>query len=217
MQLAPGHRHLIPASIGAGDSSAIFPTALHQNNITTTPYLGVGTDSSAKIYQRARKAHNMPFIISDHHEGLAKLVLNNLENQQDWTNISSHTDTSLPRPLISGLPPRRMYVHPDEQIAIIKAEKALGETIIQKPEYEWVLPVHLSEKMSLEAFAAIFDSFDALPPAAKEHENLKDDCPEWRTWRGAKRGKRALMAVVHDDSTVVYYMMHDGIVKPRQN
>lgn len=155
--------------------------------------------------------------MSTHLEGLAKLVLNNLENQQDWTNISAHNNPPLPRPLISGLPPRRMYVHPDEQIATIKAEKSLGEAIIQEPEYEWVLPVHLSEKMSLKAFAAVVDAIDALPPAARQQENLKDDCPEWRQWRGAKRRKRVLMAVVHDDSTVVYYMMHDGIVKPRQN
>lgn len=110
-----------------------------------------------------------------------------------------------------------MYVHPDEQIAIIKAEKSLGEAIAQEPEYEWVLPVHLSEKMSLKAFAAVFDSIDALPPHARDQEDLRDDCPEWRKWRGLKRGKRVLMAVVHDDSTIVYYMMHDGIVKPRQN
>lgn len=159
----------------------------------------------------------MPFIMSDHHDGLTKLVLDNLENQQDWTNVTAHRDTSRPRPLISGLPPRRMYVHPDEQIATIKAEKLLGGPIPQEPEYEWILPVHLSEKMSIEAFASVFDSIDALPPASKDQENLTDDCPEWRTWRGVKRGKRVLMAVVHDDSTIVYYMMHDGIVKPRQN
>lgn len=159
----------------------------------------------------------MALTTSTHLEGLAKLVLNNLDGQQDWTQVSLHTAPSLPRPLISGLPPRRMYVHPDEQIAIIKAEKSLGEAIVQEPEVEWVLPVHLSEKMSLKAFAAVFDAIDALPPAAKDQEDLSDDCPEWRKWRGTKRGKRALMAVVHDDSTIVYYMMHDGIVKPRQN
>lgn len=154
-----------------------------------------------------------------HLEGLAKLVLNNLENQQDWTNITTHERSlsALPRPLVSGLPPRRMYVHPDEQIDIIKAEKALGENISQESEYEWVLPVHLSEKMSLNAFAAVFDAVDALPPAAKAVEDLSDGCPQWKKWRGAKRRKRVLMAVVHDDSTVVYYMMHDGVVKPRQN
>ncbi|KAJ4391941.1 hypothetical protein N0V93_005561 [Gnomoniopsis smithogilvyi] len=159
----------------------------------------------------------MASTISTHLEGLAKLVLNNLDGQQDWTHISLYKEPPLPRPLIAGLPPRRMYVHPDEQIAIIKAEKSLGEAIAQESEHEWVLPVHLSEKMSLNAFAAVFDSIDALPPAAREQENLKDDCPEWRKWRGVKRGKRVLMAVVHDDSTIVYYMMHDGIVKPRQN
>lgn len=155
--------------------------------------------------------------ISAQLEGLTRIVLNNLENQQEWKHVTSHRESSQPRPLISGLPPRRMYVHPDEQIAIIKAEKALGGSIPQEPEYEWILPVHLSEKVSLETFAAVFDSIDALPPAAKATESLDDDCPEWRKWRGSKRGKRALMAVVHDDSTVVYYMMHDGIVKPRQN
>lgn len=150
-------------------------------------------------------------------DGLTKLVLNNLEHQQDWTSITAHQDTSQPRPLISGLPPRRMYVHPDEQVETIKAERALGQNIPQDPEYEWVMPIHLSEKMSLSAFAAVFDSIHALPPAAKSAEDLEDNCPEWRKWRGSKRGKRVLMAVIHDDSTIVYYMMHDGIVKPRQN
>lgn len=152
-----------------------------------------------------------------HLDGLTKIVLNNLENQQDWTNIKSHTDPSQPRPLISGLSPRRMYVNPDEQIDIIKAERSLGQTMSLEAEYEWVLPIHLAEKMTLNAFAAVFDSLQALPPAAKETEDLSDDCPEWKKWRGSKRQKRVLMAVVHDDSTVVYYMMHDGIVKPRQN
>lgn len=153
-------------------------------------------------------------------DGLTRLVLNNLENQQDWTNITTHRNDSSPprpRPLISGLPPRRMYVHPDEQIDTIKAERALGQRIVQESEYEWVLPIHLSEKMSLGAFAAVFDSLDALPPAARATEDLGRDCPPWKAWRGSRRRKRVLMAVVHDDSTVVYYMMHDGIVKPRQN
>lgn len=151
------------------------------------------------------------------HDGLTKIVLNNLENQQEWKYVTSHRDCLQSRLLISGLPPRRIYVHPDEQIAIIKAEKALGTSIPQQPDYEWVLPVHLNEKLSLEVLAAVFDSVDALPPAAKLHESLDDNCPEWQKWRGSKRGKRVLMAVVHDDSTVVYYMIHDGIVKPRQN
>lgn len=157
-------------------------------------------------------------VISSHTEALTRVVLNNLENQQDWTDIRTHAGSSNPRPLISGLPPRRMYMHPDEQVDIIKAEKALGGSIeeAQDPEYEWVLPIYLSEKLTLSTFAAVFDSIDALPPGAKDREN-ENDGAEWKKWRGSKRGKRILLATIHDDSTVVYYMMHDGIVKPRQN
>lgn len=36
---------------------------------------------------------------------------------------------------------------------------------------------------------------------------------EWRM----KMPKRLLMAILEDDSTVVYYIVHDGVVKPRQN
>lgn len=31
------------------------------------------------------------------------------------------------------------------------------------------------------------------------------------------RPKRITMAMVNDDGTVVYYFVHDGVVKPRQN
>ncbi len=38
-----------------------------------------------------------------------------------------------------------------------------------------------------------------------------------RTEKGRRDLKRVLLATVGDDSTVVYYIVHDGIVKPRQN
>ncbi len=155
-----------------------------------------------------------------HFENLAKVVLNNLENQQDWTQLQVHNDSWRPRILISGLPPKRIYIHPDEQIDIIKAEKALGDgqRIPQPPEFEWVLPVHLAEKSSISQFAAVFDSIDALPPGASAAvAKDSDDTAEWKRWRSSKRLKRLLLAIVQDDSTVVYYVMHDGIVKPRQN
>lgn len=153
-----------------------------------------------------------------HIESLTLAVLENLENQQDWTSLKVHRDASKPRPLISGLPPRRIYVHPDEQIEILKAEKAQGQSIPQPPELEWVMPIHLAEKSSLSAFAAVFDSIEAIPPGTATEGAASDDTAvQWRQWRGPKRGKRILLATVHDDSTVVYYLMHDGIVKPRQN
>ena len=61
-----------------------------------------------------------------------------------------------------------------------------------------MLPVDLREKWSLRKGAEVFDS---LPEGF---------------W-GKGKGKRVLFAVVAEDSTVVYYVMHEGVVKPRQN
>ncbi|KAK3357319.1 tRNA-splicing endonuclease subunit Sen15 [Lasiosphaeria hispida] len=162
---------------------------------------------------------------SDHStEALTKAVLNNLENQHDWTEIKVHIQANLPRPMIYGLPPKRLYVHPDEQIALIKAQKDRDEPIHQTPELEWVLPLHLAEKWSPAQFAAVLDALDAVPPGGiAEAAGGTDDAADaaadtqWKLWRSSKRGKRLLLATVQDDSTITYYIMHDGIVKPRQN
>ena len=158
--------------------------------------------------------------MDDHYDHLAQVVLDNLENQHDWTRLQLHKGPSWPRILISGLPTKRMYIHPDEQIDIIKAERTLGngERLPQPPEFEWVLPVHLVEKPTVERFAGVFDSIDALPPGAEMEESRGDeDGAGWKQWRTTKRQKRILLAIVHDDSTIAYYFLHDGLVKPRQN
>ncbi|KAI2470574.1 tRNA-splicing endonuclease subunit Sen15 [Annulohypoxylon bovei var. microspora] len=137
-------------------------------------------------------------------EHLAASVLDNLRYQHDWTELQilthSPVDNSpLPRPMITGLPPRQLYLHPDDQIEMLKSNLNLAERIPERPVVEWVLPTHLVEKWTLRAFASVFDS---MPPQPST---------------GLDRVKRVLLATVHDDSTVVYYIMHDGIVKPRQN
>lgn len=133
---------------------------------------------------------------------LASTVLANLQYQHDWTNLELHTHSPvdqapLPRPLISGLPPRRLYLHPDDQIEMLKKHRNPDKAITETPEVEWVLPTHLAEKWTLRSFAGVFDSMQ----------------PQTST----DRPKRLVLATVHDDSTIVYYLMHDGIVKPRQN
>lgn len=149
-------------------------------------------------------------------------VLENLTDQHHWTDLQTHThapgvSVPLPHTLISGLPPKRIYVHPDEQAEAIEVETRTGAKPerTQEPEYEWVLPVHVDEKWTLGRFAEVFDAIEALPPQAPRGE--AELGPSGKDWRGGDRLKRVLMAMVHDDSTVVYYIMHDGIVKPRQN
>jgi tRNA-splicing endonuclease subunit Sen15, fungi type len=63
------------------------------------------------------------------------------------------------------------------------------------PETEWVLPTHIEEKWTLQRFCEVFEGLPA----------------------GEEGRKRVLLATVGQDSTVVYYILHEGIVKPRQN
>lgn len=104
-------------------------------------------------------------------------------------------------------------------------------------EREWVVPTHLREKWSLAKFAAVFDSIDLVPlPPGEEGpggggggsgggtiEN-RDEGGEGGEMRrktigvGTRRGgKRVLLGTIGDDSTIVYYLVHEGVVKPRQN
>jgi tRNA-splicing endonuclease subunit Sen15, fungi type len=136
---------------------------------------------------------------------ITSLVHQNLLHQHRWTSLSTHPSPhpSQPHTLISGVPPRRIYVHPDEQIHML--EQNISELDIAV-EREWVVPTWIEEKhWTLKRLAGIFD---AIPHReSPEREGFKK---EWR-------GKRVLLAVVDGDSTVIYYLIHDGIVKPRQN
>lgn len=99
-------------------------------------------------------------------------------------------------------------MHPDQQVEELKAGVQDDEVEVER---EWVLPTHLGEKWSLRKFAELFDGVEEEPP--------EDDGGLVRKEVKGKRrgGKRVLLATLGDDSTVVYYIVHDGIVKPRQN
>ena len=155
---------------------------------------------------------------------------------------------SLPRPILSGLPPKRLYVHPDEQVEVLQmlknerdsAGSGSGQGLgmreldeVLKREREWVLPSHLREKWSLRRFGEVFDAVAAVPRVGEgvgvfeergvlggveteRGEAVSEGAEEVNEWR-MKMPKRLLLATLDDDSTVVYYIVHDGIVKPRQN
>ncbi|KAF1844752.1 uncharacterized protein K460DRAFT_284434 [Cucurbitaria berberidis CBS 394.84] len=157
-------------------------------------------------------------------QSLARQILHNLQYQHYWTDLQVHTHSPvtnepLPRPLVSGLSAQRLYVHPDEQVELLKkadSRKKAGESntldVKAQPEREWILPTRLNEKWTLRRLAAVFDAISMVPPA------FEASAPEQETpanpWRTTKR---VVLGTVDSDSTVVYYIVHDGIVKPRQN
>lgn len=125
--------------------------------------------------------------------------------------------------MVSGMPPHRVYVHPDDQAEEIKLGLKDGDVVNAR---EWILPTRLREKWSLARFGDVFDAIDDEPASSGIGiEELVDP----RKLAGSAlqeaegkrkhphRLKRVLLATVADDSTVVYYIVHDGIVKPRQN
>ena len=111
-------------------------------------------------------------------------------------------------------------MHPDEQIEELK--QGLKEEDVGV-EREWVLPTRLREKWSLRRFGEVFDGISEEPAASNPDETQgEEEAMPMQTLvkvkHGKRRGgKRLLLATVGDDSTVVYYIVHDGIVKPRQN
>ena len=182
-----------------------------------------------------------------HYHYLAAQILHNLQHQHDWTSLRIHThctsqpsslsDVSpapsesclLPRPIISGLPPRSLYTHPDDQIAMLKAGVKEEDVRVER---EWVLPTHLREKWSLRKFAEVFDGIGLNEPDAEDDgrhakarggaggsgsSKAKEGKKSQEDWPRERRAQRVLLATLCDDSTVVYYIVHDGIVKPRQN
>lgn len=177
------------------------------------PYVSSALDSFISSDLQARSIPCDPAYLH-----LAQQVLHNLRHQHDWTDLTIHThspllpDVPLSRPLVSGLPPHRIYIHPDEQIELLKARIADKDV---PAEHEWILPSHLREKWTLRRFGELFDAIGANPPRSAEDDNKPGAEPrsdgQWR------KVKRALLATVDDDSTIVYYVVHDGIVKPRQN
>ena len=48
-------------------------------------------------------------------------------------------------------------------------------------------------------------------------EGMREGVLERKGIRRRRGGKRMMLATLSDDSTVVYYLVHEGLVKPRQN
>ena len=138
--------------------------------------------SAAPSALQSYLASQTPLADSTHSVAFQQLALqiaHNLRFQHNWTDVRVHAGTSLPRPLISGLPPRRLYVHPNEQLELLQKQKDEGKTGMPDvpSETEWVLPSHLREKWSLKHFGDIFDVISVLP-GPDDGEALFDD-PEY--------------------------------------
>ncbi|RJE19374.1 hypothetical protein PHISCL_08290 [Aspergillus sclerotialis] len=160
----------------------------------------------------------------------AAQVLHSLQHQHLWTSLETHPltipNSESPIYLISGIPPHRVYTHPDEQLFML--EKGLRDEDIP-PERVFALPLAQGQSWSLRRMAAVFDSLsdeDVEPEISEEGEKAQK-LTEYYEGRKVARatkewgGKRMLLAMIDKgmggDGTVVYYVIQEGAVKPRQN
>lgn len=169
-------------------------------------------------------------------------ILHNLQHQHLWTSLQIHASPSdaasspqEPRPtLISGIPPHRVYTHPDEQLYML--EKGLREDDLH-PERLFVIPTAQGQNWSLSRMAAVFDALPEIknatvdeaeevvrPPVDSDKAQKLDEYYQRREKANATRewgAERVLLGMVNKemggDGTVVYYIVQEGEVKPRQN
>jgi tRNA-splicing endonuclease subunit Sen15, fungi type len=166
-------------------------------------------------------------------------ILHNLQYQHLWTSLQTHEvpapsssqNDNLPT-LISGIPPNRVYTHPDEQLYML--EKGLRDEDL-KPERVFVIPTAQGQPGSLRRMAAVFDALSEIEVAADQTDSSDEDMDsdkakkleeyyERREQASITKewgAKRALLAMVDKgmggEGTVVYYIVQEGEVKPRQN
>jgi hypothetical protein len=190
-------------------------------------------------------------------ESLPLEILHNLQYQHNWTDLKRHivhlnvAASSTPSTaasgettatLISGLPPRHSYVHPDLQNYLVRHSIDESSIPVQR---EFVLPLSLSETWTLGRFCAVFDQLperdvvSVQPPAPRSDDGRQSQS---RNGSGNANGNGSVHVHVHGrptayehhdqkrvllgmraktggggDGTVVYYIMQEGEVKPRQN
>jgi tRNA-splicing endonuclease subunit Sen15, fungi type len=184
-------------------------------------------------------------------------ILHNLQYQHSWAELELHyidpqshsihqirlSEDSRPcippsssQFLISGLPPRHTYVHPDLQTQLLKEGQTQKDVCIQR---EWVIPLSLGQKPNVSWLAGIFDTLpqrdDLVLDRSTDHrvkdedetEHLDSASTEHVSGKSLPASdypnpKRVLMAMksqdgLGGDGTVAYYVCLEGEVKPRQN
>ncbi|KAK9366809.1 Sen15 protein-domain-containing protein [Lipomyces kononenkoae] len=145
-------------------------------------------DLRDKAYNAANPQNNLA------NSDIACRVKRNLDLHHLWTDLSIHRVDVVTReslPLLN-----------DGQVVLVRGrppDKLYSTDSYDEhdsPKQEWILPVRTESKWSVKRWVSVFESIAAYQGLAPE---------------------RILMAMYTDDSTVVYYFVHWGLIKPRKN
>ncbi|ODQ65795.1 hypothetical protein NADFUDRAFT_51073 [Nadsonia fulvescens var. elongata DSM 6958] len=103
--------------------------------------------------------------------------------------------------VLRGQPPNSL--DPKEEVQNNSHNVSEGPEDMPVP-YEWILPAKTEDKWSVKQWDEIFEKIDRLSVINETNGEHK-------------RVERVLMAMVTNDSTIVYYFINKGIKKPRKN
>ncbi|KIW37741.1 uncharacterized protein PV06_09737 [Exophiala oligosperma] len=225
---------------------------LHTINLNVTPSANVNVNDNINTT-------NDPAAAVGGGGGGGLGIVNVVPSLSSTSGASTTSDSSKPVnttnyaiTLISGLPPRHSYIHPDLQNHLVKQKVEETSLPVQR---EFVLPLSLNETWTLSRFCGVFDQLPdrqwiLVPPppppppsgnssgsnAANTRTNTTTTTRQSRSTRTNTNGtspgrsrayehrdqKRVLLGMraktgVGGDGTIVYYIMQEGEVKPRQN
>jgi tRNA-splicing endonuclease subunit Sen15 len=117
------------------------------------------------------------------------------------------TSTSSSPTLLSGHPPKSIYIHPTYQAHLLLQEVAVESV---QSEIEYVFPLTLGQSFTLRLLQSAFDSIPGRESIVGENGFKHQDAKRLLL---AMRGRQG----VGGDGTVNYYVVQEGEVKPRQN
>ncbi len=117
-------------------------------------------------------------------------VKHNLTYHHLWSNLSM-VDLEDQITVILGTPP-------------VKTSPSDSST---QSSPEWVLPIHANGVWSVSKTDNVF---------RKITKYLKESGQSMKTLKEL-RPQKIIMAMINDDGTIVYYIVKDGVAKPRKN
>ncbi|KAK9448338.1 tRNA-splicing endonuclease subunit Sen15 [Limtongia smithiae] len=118
----------------------------------------------------------------------------NLDLHHLWTNLSLHRVYVLNSDAFQFLDDGNIVFVQGQPPDKLYATDSTEEDGVQP--MEWVLPVRTESTWSLRKWVAVFESLEAYQQSPV---------------------KRILMGLYTEDSTVVYYFVHNSLIKPRRN
>ncbi|ODV96196.1 hypothetical protein PACTADRAFT_49586 [Pachysolen tannophilus NRRL Y-2460] len=122
---------------------------------------------------------------------LTKQVKTNLEYYNLWSDLKVYNFDNDSIQLLNGKPLEKLQ--PSESIS---NDKTRSEQEQQGNDREWIFPIGMDEKLTMSQTDFVFDCIRLV-------EN--------------ERPKRIIAGMVNNDGTIVYYFIHDGIVRPRKS